>query len=200
MTNDTSFVSVTGATSSLSASQSGAASQSKAFVAHCPSNTELQRAFVSQPPQPLFVQPLVMAVDADGNEIGQQRGQSMEPPLDPCQGRSERPPVSLQEQQVTSSDPLRGQSAMRPVPVPGQQADSDGEALAFLATGPFVLDQEHDERVWATLDEGCNAACHSASWAPRAELYFDMFGFQSEYREDSWTSQVPVCTCLHVGT
>ena len=36
---------------------------------------------------------------------------------------------------------------------------------------------------WATLDEGCNAACHSASWAARAERYFDMFGFQSEYRE-----------------
>ena len=71
MTNDTSFASVTGATSSLSASQSGAASQSKAFVACCSSNTELQSAFVSQPPQPLFVQPLVMAVDADGNEIGQ---------------------------------------------------------------------------------------------------------------------------------
>ena len=49
----------------------------------------------------------------------------------------------------------------------------------------FVIDQEHDERVWATLDEGCNAACHSASWAARAEQYFDMFGFQSEYREDT---------------
>ena len=110
MTNDTSFVSVTGATSPLSASQSGAASQSKAFVAYCSSNAELQNAFVSQPP-PLFVQPLATAVDADGNEIGQQRGQSMDPPLDPCQGRSERPPVSLQEQQVTSSDPLQGRSA-----------------------------------------------------------------------------------------
>ena len=118
MTNDTSFVSVTGATSSLSASQSGSASQSKACVAYCSSDTELQSAFVSQPPQPLFVQPLVMAVDADGNEIGQQRGQSMDPPLDPCQGRSERPPVSLQEQQVTSSDPLQGQSAMPPCPCP----------------------------------------------------------------------------------
>ena len=38
-----------------------------------------------------------------------------------------------------------------------------------------------------TLDEGCNAACHSASWAARAERYFDMFGFQSEYREDTRT-------------
>ena len=183
MTNDTSFVSVTGATSSFSASQPGAASQSKAFVAFCSSNTELRSALVSQPPQPLFVQQLVMAVDADGNEIGQQRGQSMEPPLDPCQGRSERPPVSLQEQQVSSSDPLRGQSAMPPIPVPAQQADSDGEAMASLATGPFVTDQEHGERV--TLDEGCNAACHSASWAARSERYFDMFGFQSEYREDT---------------
>ena len=71
---------------------------------------------------------------------------------------------------------------MPPVPVPGQQADSDGEAMAFLATGPFVIDQEHDERVWATLDEGCTAACHSASWAAREERYFDMFGFLSEYR------------------
>ena len=78
-----------------------------------------------------------MAVDADGNEIDQQQGQSMEHPLDPCQGRLERRPVSAQEQQVTSSDPLRGQSAMTPVPVPGQQADCDGEAVAFLATGPF---------------------------------------------------------------
>ena len=38
---------------------------------------------------------------------------------------------------------------------------------------------------WATLDEGCNAACHSASWAARTERYFDMFGFSSEYREDT---------------
>ena len=87
MTNDTSFVSVTGATSSLSASQSGVASQSKAFVAYCSSNTELQSAFESQPPQPLFVQPLVMAMDA---EIGQQRGQSVEPPLDLAKGDRER--------------------------------------------------------------------------------------------------------------
>ena len=116
MTNDTSFVSGTGATSSFSASQSGAARQSKAFVAYCSNNTELQSAFVSQSPQPLFVRPLVMAVDADGNEIDQQQGQSMEHPLDPCQGRLERSLVSAQEQQVTSSDPLRGQSAMTPVP------------------------------------------------------------------------------------
>ena len=54
---------------------------------------------------------------------------------------------------------------------------------AFFAAESFVIDQEHDERIWATLDEGCNAACHSASWAARAERYFDMFGFQSEYRE-----------------
>ena len=33
------------------------------------------------------------------------------------------------------------------------------------------------------LDEGCNAACHSTSWAARAKRCFDMFGFQSEYRE-----------------
>ena len=148
MTNDTSFASVTGATSSLS----------KAFNAYCSNNCELQSAFVSQSPQPL-----VIAVEADANEIGQQRSHLMEPPLDPCEGRSEQPPVSLQEQQVTSSDPLQGQSAMPPFPVPGQQADSDGEAMAFFATGPVVIDQERDERVWATLDEGCNAACYSAS-------------------------------------
>ena len=201
-TNDTSVVSGTEATSSLSVSPSGAARQSKAFVAYCSNNTELQSAFVSQSPQPLFVRPLVMAVDADGIENDQQQGQSMEHPFDPCQGRLERPPVSAQEQQVTCSDPLRGQSAMTLVPVPGQQADSDGEAVAFLATGPFVIDQEHDERVWATLDDGCNAACHSVIWAVRAEQYFDMFGFQSEYRENTRpkvftglghrTSQVPL--------
>ena len=123
-----------------------------------------------------------MAVDADGNEIGQRCDQSLDSPFDPCQGQSDSPPVSLQEQQVTSSDSLRGQSAIPPVPVPGQQVDSDGEETAFFAAEPFVIDQERDERVWATLDEGCNAACHSASWAARAEQYFDMFGFQSEYR------------------
>ena len=69
------------------------------------------------------------------------------------------------------------------VSVPAQQIDSDDEETAFFAAESFVIDQEHDERVWATLDEGCNAACHSASWAARAERYFDMFGFQSEYRE-----------------
>ena len=53
----------------------------------------------------------------------------------------------------------------------------------FFAAESFVIEQEHDERIWATLDEGCNAACHSASWAARSERYFDMFGFQSEYRE-----------------
>ena len=61
------------------------------------------------------------------------------------------------------------------------QIDSDDEGTAFFAAESFVIDQEHDERVLATLDEGCNAACHSASWAARAERYFDMFGFQSEY-------------------
>ena len=59
--------------------------------------------------------------------------------------------------------------------------------MTLFATEPFVIDQEHDERVWARLDEGCNAACHSASWAARAERYFDMFGFQSEYREGTRT-------------
>ena len=186
-TNDTSSVSVTGATSSLSASQSGTAIQSKAFVAYCSNNTELQNVFVPQPPQSLVVQSLVMAVDADGNEIGQRCDQSMDPPFDPRQGQSEPPPVSLQEQQVTSSDSLRGQSAIPPVPVPGQQIDGDDEETAFFAAESFVIDQEHDERVWATLDEGCNAACRSASWAARAERYFDMFGFQSEYREDTRT-------------
>ena len=176
-TNDTS----SGAASSLSASQSGAATQSKAFVAYCSNNTELQNVFVPQPTQLLTVQTLVMAVDADGNEIGQRCDQSLDSPFDPCQGQSDSPPVSLQEQQVTSSDSLRGQSAMPRVSA--QQIDSDDEETAFFAAESFVIDQEHDGRVWATLDEGCNAACHSASWAARAERYFDMFGFQSEYRE-----------------
>ena len=126
-------------------------------------------------------------IDVDGNEIGQRCEQSLDSPFDPCQGQSEPPPVSLQEQQVTSSDSLRGQSAMPHVLVPGQQKDSDDEATTFFAAKPFVIDQEHDERVWATLDEGCNAACHSASWAARAERYFDMFGFQSEYHESNRT-------------
>ena len=78
-TNDTS----SGATSSLSASQSGAATQSKDFVAYCSNNTELQNIFVSQPPQLLAVQTLVMAVDADGNEIGQRCDQSLDSPFDP---------------------------------------------------------------------------------------------------------------------
>ena len=83
-TNDTS----SGAASSLSASQSGTAIQSKAFVAYCSNNTELQNVFVPQPPQLLAVQTLVMAVDADGNEIGQRCDQSLDSSFDPCQGRS----------------------------------------------------------------------------------------------------------------
>ena len=78
-----------------------------------------------------------MAVDADGNEIGQRCDQSLDSPFDPCQGQSEPPPVSLQEQQVTSSDSLRGQSAMPHVPVPGQQKDSDDGATTFFAAEPF---------------------------------------------------------------
>ena len=122
-----------------------------------------------------------MAVDADGNEIGQRCDQSLDSPFDPCQGQSDSPSVTLQEQQVTSSDSLRGQSAMPRVSA--QQIDSDDEETAFYAAESLVIDQEHDERILATLDEGCNAACHSASWAARAERYFDMLGFQSEYRE-----------------
>ena len=125
-TNDTS----SGATSSLSASQSGTAIQSKAFVAYCSNNTELQNVFVPQPPQLLAVQTLVMAVDAYGNEIGQRCDQSLDSPFDPCQRQSEPPPVSLQEQQVTSSDSMRGQSAMPRVSA--QQIDSDDEETAFF--------------------------------------------------------------------
>ena len=109
--------------------------------------------------------------------------QSLDSPFDPCERQSEPPPVSLQEQQVTSSDSLRGQSAMPHVSVPAQQIDSDDEGNGVFCCRIFVIDQEHDERIWATLDEGCNAACHSARLAARAERYFDMFGFQSEYRE-----------------
>ena len=50
--------------------------------------------------------------------------------FDPCQGQSEPPPVSLQEQQVTSSDSLRGQLAMPRVSA--QQIDSDDEETAFF--------------------------------------------------------------------
>ena len=130
-TNDTS----SGATSSLSASQSGTAIQSKAFVASCSNNTELQNVFVPQPPQLLAVQTLVMAVDADGNEIDQRCDQSLESLFDPCQGQSELPPVSLQEQQVTSSDSLRWQSAIPRVSA--QQIDSDDEETAFLCCRTF---------------------------------------------------------------
>ena len=126
-TNDTS----SGATSSLSASQSGTAIQSKAFVAYCSNNTELQNVFVPQPPQLLAVQTLVMAVDADGNEIGQRCDQSLDSPFDPCQGQSDSPPASLQEQQVTSSDSLRGQLAMPRVSA--QQIDNVDEETAFFA-------------------------------------------------------------------
>ena len=90
-------------------------------------------------------------MDADGNEIGQRCDQSLDSPFDPCQGQSGSPSVSLQEQQVTSSDSLRGQTAMRRVAA--QQIYSDDEATAFFAAESFVIDQEHDERVWATLDD-----------------------------------------------
>ena len=110
-TNDTS----SGATSSLSASQSGTAIQSKAFVAFCSNNTELQNIFVPQPPQLLAVQTLVMAVDADGNEIGQRCDQSLDSPFDPCQGQSAMPHVS----------------------VPAQRIDSDDEATAFFCCRIF---------------------------------------------------------------
>ena len=125
-TNDTS----SGATLSLSASQSGTAIQSKAFVAYCSNNTEHQNVFVPQPPQLLAVQTLVMAVDTDGNEIGERCDQSLDSPFAFCQGQSDSLLVSLRERQVTSSDPLRGQSAMPRVPA--QQIDSDDEETAFL--------------------------------------------------------------------
>ena len=130
-TNDAS----SGATSSLSASQSGTAIQTKAFVKYCSNNTELQNVFVPQPPQLLAVQTLVMAVDADGNEIGQRCDRSLDSPFDPCQGQSDSPPVSLREQQVTSSDSLRGQSAKPRVPA--QQIDSDDEEMAFFCCRIF---------------------------------------------------------------
>ena len=205
-TNDTSSVTVTGAASSLSASQSGTAIQSKAFVAYCSNNTEsasqsvtaiqskafvaycsnnteLQNVFVPQPPQLLVVQTLVLAVDADGNEIGQRCDQSLDSPLTLVKGNRSHF-LSLcksgRSRLLTLCD---GSRRCLLFLFQGSRVDSDDEATAFFAAEPFVIDQEHDERVWATLDEGCNAACHSASWAARAERYFDMFGFQSEYRE-----------------
>ena len=118
-----------------------------------------------------------MAVDADGNEIGQRCDQIVGFTFwTLVKGNRIHLLSSSQEQQVTSSDSLRGQTATPRVSA--QQIDSDDEEMAYFATESFVIDQEHDERIWATLDEGCNAACHSASWAAR-----DMFGFQSEYRE-----------------
>ena len=117
--------------------------QAEAIVAYCSNNTELQNVFVPQPPQLLAVQTLVMAVDADGNEIGQRCDQSLDSPFDPCQGQSDSPSVSLQEHQVTSSDSLRGQSAMPRVSA--QQIDSDDEETAFFAAESLVIDQEHDE-------------------------------------------------------
>ena len=130
-TNDTS----SGAASSLSVSQSVTAIQSKAFVAYCSNNTEIQNVSVPQPSELLAVQTLVMAVDADGNEVGQRCDQSLDSPFDPCQGQSESPPVSLQEQQVTFSDSLRGQSTMPCVSA--QQIDSDDEETAFFAAESF---------------------------------------------------------------
>ena len=69
--------------------------------------------------------------------------QSLDSPLDPCQRQSEPPPVSLQEQQVTSSDSLRGQSAMPHVSVPAHLTDSDYEETAFFAAESLVIDKEH---------------------------------------------------------
>ena len=93
-------VTVTGAASSLSASQSGTAIQSKAF----------RRVLLEQHGAPECfrttaatvagsIQSLVMAVDVDGNEIGQRCDQSLDSAFDPCQGQSEPPPVSLQKRQ-----------------------------------------------------------------------------------------------------
>ena len=169
MTNDTS----SGATSSFSASQS------KAFVVYCSNNTELQSVSVTQPPQWLAAQTLVIAASVDGNEIAQRCDQSLDSPFDPFQGQSDSLSVSLQEQHITSFDPPRGQTVTPRVSA--QQIDSDDEETAYFAAESFVIDQERDDRIWATLDEGCNAACHSANWAACAERYFDVFGFQSEY-------------------
>ena len=181
-TNDTS----SGAASSLSASQSGTAIQSKAFVAYCSNNTELQNVFVPQPPQLLAVQTLVMAVDADGNEIGQRCDQSLDSPFDPC-----RRAIGATSCLICKSSRSRlltlCEGSRRCLVFLRSRSTVSDEETAFFAAESFVIDQEHDERVWATLDEGCNAACHSASWAVLAERYFDMFGFQSEYREDTRT-------------
>ena len=49
----------------------------------------------------------------------------LDSPFDPCQGQSDSPSVSLQEQQVTSSDPLRGKTATPRVSE--KQIDSDDE-------------------------------------------------------------------------
>ena len=78
-----------------------------------------------------------MAVDVDGNEIGQRYDQSLDSPFDPCQGQSDSPSVSLQEQQVTSSDSLRGQRQTATPRVSAQQIDSDDEEMAYFCCRIF---------------------------------------------------------------
>ena len=78
--------------------------------------------------QLLAVQTLVMAVGADGNEIGQRSDPSLDSPLDLCQGQSEPTPCFLQEKQVTFSNSLHEQSAM--FHVSAKQIDSDYERRA----------------------------------------------------------------------
>ena len=118
-----------------------------------------------------------------------------------------------QEQQVTSSDSLRGQSAMPHVSVPAQQIDSDDEATALFTAGSFVIDQEHDERVWATLDAGLQRRMSQRELGISCRTIFRHVWFsvrvsRGHQKQDfhrtwwqhgcrSWTSQVSVCTCFH---
>ena len=135
-TNDTS----SGATTSLSASQSGTAIQSNAFCC----------VLLEQHGAPECFRTTAATVAGSTNAC-HGCGMRMETRLangvinrwlslfDPCQGQSDSPPVSLREQQVTSSDSLRGQSAMPRVSA--QQIGSDDEETAFYAAESFVIDQ-----------------------------------------------------------
>ena len=46
-----------------------------------------------------------------------------------------------------------------------------------------LIDPDSDVRVWATLEEGCNAACHSVGWCEKEQTYFDDYGFTTRYLE-----------------
>ena len=65
-------------------------------------------------------------------------------------------------------------------------SEEDGGTVAPIAVDDsFVplIDPDSDVRVWATLEEGCNAACHSVGWCEKEQTYFDDYGFTTRYLE-----------------